>query len=97
MSRAFVKEDGDDVKPRVNFGLPSRRDPAFPAAAALALIEAARDGYTELAEEETGYKWGDPALHVHVQRLIDKESERPEAEQDRRFIQVAGRFLRYQA
>lgn len=95
MSRAFVKEDGDDVKPRVNFGLPSRRDPSFNAAAALALIEAARDGYTELAEEETGYKWGDPALHEHVQRLIDKEIERPEEEQDRRFIQVARRFLRY--
>jgi hypothetical protein len=95
MSRAFVKEDGDDVKPRINFGLPSRRDPSFNAAAALALLEAARDGYTELAEEETGYKWGDPALHEHVQRLIEKEQERPEAEQDRRFIQVARRFLRY--
>src|SRR5687767_8374376 len=95
MSRAFVKEDGDDVKPRINLGLPSRRDPSFNAAAALALIEAARDGYTELAEEETGYKWGDQALHEHVQRLIDKEQERPEAEQDHRFIQVARRFLRY--
>ena len=95
MSRAFVKEDGDDVQPRINFGLPSRRDPAFNAAAALALIEAARDGYTALAEAATGYKWGDPALHEHVQRLIEKESERPEAEQDRRFIQVARRFLRY--
>jgi hypothetical protein len=95
MSRAFVKEDGDDVKPRVNFGLPSRGDPAFNAAAALALVEAACDGYTELAEEQSGYKWGDPALHEYVQRLIDKEAERPEAEQDRRFIQVARRFLRY--
>jgi hypothetical protein len=95
MSRAFVKEDDGDAKPRINFGLPSRRDPGFPAAAALALIEAARDGYTELAEEETGYKWGDPALHSHVQRLIDKETERPDEEQDRRFIQVAQRFLRY--
>jgi hypothetical protein len=76
--------------------LPSRRHPTYPAAAALAMIEAARDGYTELAEEETGYKWGDPALHGHVQSLIEKESARPEAEQDRRFIQVARRFLRYQ-
>jgi hypothetical protein len=95
VSRAFVKEDGDDVKPRVHFGLPSRRDPAFNAAAALALLEAARDGYTELAEEATGYKWGDPALYEHVQHLIEKEEERSEAEQDRRFIQVARRFLRY--
>lgn len=96
MSRAFVKEDGDDVKPRVHFGLPPRRDPSFNAAAALVLIEAARDGYTELAEDATGYKWGDPALHPHVQRLIEKEERRPEAEQDRRFLQVARRFLRYQ-
>ena len=95
MSRAFVKEDGGEAKPRVNFGLPPRSDPGFIAAAALALIEAARDGYTELAEEATGYKWGDPALHEHVQRLIDKELERPEEEQDRRFVQVARRFLRY--
>ncbi len=95
MSRAFVKEDSDEVKPRVNFGLPSRRDPAFNAAASLALLEAARDGYVELAEEETGYKWGDPALHEHVQRLIEKEEERSEEEQDRRFIQLARRFLRY--
>ena len=95
MSRAFVKEDGDEVKPRVHFGLPSRRDPSFNAAAALALLEAARDGYLELAEEETGYKWGDQALHQHVQRLIDKELERSETEQDRRFIQLGHRFLRY--
>ncbi len=95
MSRAFVKEDGDEVKPRVNFGLPSPRDPGFPAAAALALLEAARDGYTDLAEDATGYKWGEPALHEHVQRLMEKEQERPEDEQDRRFIQVARRFLRY--
>ena len=96
MSRAFVKEDGEEPKPRVNFGLPSRRHPGFMAAAALAMIEGARDGYTELAEEETGYKWGDPALHEHVKRLISKEEEKPEPEQDRRFLQLARRFLAYQ-
>jgi hypothetical protein len=96
MSRAFVKEDADEVKPRVSFALPSRRSAGFNAAAALALIEAARDGYTELAEDATGYKWGDPALHEHVQRLLDQETEKPDDEQDRRYIQVARRFLRYQ-
>ena len=79
MSRAFVKEDGDEPKPRVNFGLPSRRHPGFMAAAALAMIEAARDGYTELAEEETGYKWGDPALHDHVKRLRQPGGRHPRA------------------
>ena len=95
MSRAFVKEDADEVKPRVNFGLPSRRSPNFNAAAAEALLQAARDGYTELAEEETGYKWGDSALHVHVQHIIDREAARPDAEQDRRLLQLGRRFLRY--
>jgi hypothetical protein len=66
------------------------------AAAVLAMLEAARDGYTELAEEETGYKWGDPALHDHVRRLIANEEAKPEDEQDRRFLQVARRFLTYQ-
>ncbi|HUP89628.1 MAG TPA: hypothetical protein VM100_09765 [Longimicrobiales bacterium] len=95
MSRAFVKEDDGDVKPRISFGLPSRRDRSFNSAAALALLEGARDGYTAEAEEATGYKWGDPHLHPHVQKLMDKELERPDDEQDRRFIQMARRFLRY--
>jgi hypothetical protein len=96
MSRAFVKEDDGDAKPRRHFGLPSPRDPAHPAASALALIEAARDGFTADAEEATGYRWGDSHLRPHVQKLMDKELERPEDEQDRRFIQMARRFLRHQ-
>ena len=95
MSRAFVKEDDGDVRPHRSFGLPPRTDRAYPAAAALALLEAARDGYTEDAEAATGYKWGEPHLHPHVRKLIEKEEARPEAEQDRRFIQVARRFLRH--
>ena len=95
MSRAFVKEDDGDAKPRRTFGLPSRRDRSYSAASALALIEAARDGYTEDAEEATGYRWGDPHLRPHVQKLMEKELERPEEEQDRRFIQMARRFLNH--
>lgn len=96
MSRAFVKEDDGDVKPRRSFGLPSRRDSSYNSAAALALLEAARDGYTADAEDATGYKWGDSHLHSHVQKLMEKELERPDDEQDRRFIQMARRFLSYQ-
>ena len=96
MSRAFVKEDNDDARPRRTFGLPSPRDPAHAAAAALALIEAARDGFTADAEEATGYKWGESHRRPHVQKLMDKELERPDEEQDRRFIQMARRFLRYE-
>jgi hypothetical protein len=91
MSRAFVKEDGNEA-PRY-FGLPDRYDPGYDAAAAFALIEAARDGETSLAEAETGYRWGDPQLHKHVQRLLDKELARAEAEQDTRLIRLARRFL----
>lgn len=95
MSRAFVKDDDSEVKPRRSFGLPSRRDRSYNAAAALAILEAARDGYVEDAEEATGYRWGDPALQSHVQKLMEKELERPEDEQDRRFIQMARRYLNY--
>ena len=94
MSRAFVKEDDGAARPRRQFGLPPRHDRSYDAAAALALLEAARDGYTEDAEVATGYRWGDPHLHSHVRKLMQKEEGRTEHEQDRRFIQVARRFLR---
>ena len=93
MSRAFVKDDDSDRTPRVHFGLPPREHPSFDAAAALALLEAARDGITEQAEEATGYRWGDPQLRPHVKRLLDKELDQPEEMQNRRFIQVARRYL----
>jgi hypothetical protein len=96
MSRAFVKEEDGEVGPKRTFALPPRRDRSYASAAALVLLEAARDGYTADAEEATGYKWGDSHLHPHVEKLMLKELERPEAEQDRRFIQMARRFLRYQ-
>lgn len=96
MSRAFVKEDDDDARPRRTFGLPPRSDRSFDAAAGLALLEGARDGFLADAEEATGYKWGEPHLRVQVQRLMDKELARPEDEQDHRFVQMARRFLRYQ-
>jgi hypothetical protein len=92
MSRAFVKEDGDHVPPG-RFGLPDRGDPRFDAAAAQALLEAARDANTESAEVATGYRWGEPRLHRHVRRILRQAEALPEEEQDRRFIRVARRFL----
>ena len=92
MSRAFVKEDG--AEPPRRFALPERRDPSYPAASALALLEAACDGETALAEDATGYRWGDPHLTPHVERLLEQELERPADEQNRRFIQVARRYVR---
>ena len=89
MSRAFVNEDAADG-PRRHFSLPLRDDPEFDAAAAAALLEAARDGATGDAEEATGYRWGDPRLHPHVTCIL----ERARRESDERLEQLAERFLR---
>ena len=89
MSRAFVNEDASGG-PRRRFSLPARDDPEFDAAAAAALLEAARDGATGDAEEATGYRWGDPQLHPHVARIL----ARAQQEGDERLEQLAQRFLR---
>lgn len=93
MSRAFVNEDAASEPPR-RFALPPVDDPAYDAAAAYAMLEAARDGDTKSAEDATGYRWGAAQLKPHVERLLEKERERPMADQDARLITVAKRFLR---
>jgi hypothetical protein len=94
MSRAFVREDAGDYVPELRFSLPPRDHPGYPAAAALALLDAAYAGQTSVGEAATGCRWGDPALVVEVRRVLEKEEGKPELEQDRRLIQVARRFLR---
>ena len=89
MSRAFVKEDSGDAAPRRNYGLPPRDDPGFDAAAAAALLVAARAGETASAELATGYYWGEPKLRPHVERIL----ERARAAGDERLEQLAERFL----
>lgn len=93
MSRAFVNEDAASEPPR-RFALPPVDDPGYAAAAAFAMLEAARDGDTRSAEDATGYRWGSSELDPHVRRLLEKERERPVAEQDSRLMTVARRFLR---
>jgi hypothetical protein len=90
MSRAFVNEDAGGSAPRRHYGLPDREDPGFDAAAAAALLEAARAGETAAAEEATGYYWGEPKLHAHVRRIL----ARAQGEGDERLEQLARRFLR---
>jgi hypothetical protein len=90
MSRAFVNEDAGGGAPRRGFGLPPRDDPAFDAAAAEALLEAARDGETESAELATGYYWGEPRLRDHVRQIL----LRARANGDDRLEQLAERYLR---
>ena len=89
MSRAFVKEDSGEPGPRRSYGLPPRDDPGFDAAAADALLEAARAGETASAEQATGYYWGAPKLRPHVERIL----ERARAAGDERLEQLARRFL----
>lgn len=90
MSRAFVNEDAGGALPRRNYHLPPREDPAFDRAAAQALLEAARVGETESAEQATGYWWGEPRLHGFVREIL-AEAVR---DGDDRLEQVARRFLR---
>jgi hypothetical protein len=90
MSRAFVTEDAGDGGPIRDFGLPPRDAPDFDAAAASALLEAARVGETGAAERATGYYWGEPRLRGEVERVL----ERARRAHDERLIQLAERFLR---
>jgi hypothetical protein len=90
MSRAFVNEDSGSRPSGRRFVLPSRTDPAFDAAAARAILDAAREGDTAAAEEATGYYWGEPRLVPHVERILAAAR----ADQDERLIQLAERWLR---
>lgn len=88
MSRAFVKEDGDDAAPR--YSLPPGDDAGFPRAAARALLIGANNGDTASAEEATGHLWGDPALIGPMRQLLAEAIERG----DDRTEVLAERFLR---
>ena len=90
MSRAFVNEDAGSSTPKRDYALPPRDDPGYDAAAAAALLEAARAGETASAEDATGYYWGEQRLHPHVRRLL----ARAESAGDDRLVQLAERFLR---
>jgi hypothetical protein len=90
VSRAFVGENEQWGDPEYRIALPSRDDPGFDAAAAEALLEAARVGQTGAAEAATGYYWGEPRLHDEVRRIL----ERARRDKDDRLEQLAERFLR---
>jgi hypothetical protein len=89
MSRAFVNEDAGGGGPRRDFHLPDRDDPGYDRAAASALLEAARVGETAVAEEATGYRWGEPRLASHVKRIL-RDAEKSG---DERLEQLARRYL----
>jgi hypothetical protein len=88
MSRAFVNEDAGGG-PKKDYHLPPRDDPEFDKAAARVLLEAARTGETDAAEEATGYRWGEPRLAPFVRDVLKEAS----AAGDERLEQLARRFL----
>jgi hypothetical protein len=89
MSRAFLRDDAEGEMPRRNYDLPERDDPGYDAAAARALLEAARVNETQLAERATGYYWGEAALRPYVSKILVEA----ELAGDDRLEQVARRFL----
>ena len=87
MSQAFVNEDAEGSEP--TYVLPKRDDPGFDEAAAWALIEGADEGDSRSAELATGYKWGEPKLRRHVERIL----ARAQQQGDERLEQLSRRFL----
>ena len=87
MSRAFVNEDAEG--PEHIYTLPDRDDPDFDQAAAWALIEGWNQGDTHGAQRATGYKWGEPKLRPHVEKILAHAVDR----KDERLEQLARRFL----
>jgi hypothetical protein len=87
MSRAFVKEDTGG--PERRYTLPPRTDPGYDAAAAWALLEGANAGDSYSAELATGYRWGEPILKPHVEKILDEAR----AQGNERLQQLAERFL----
>ncbi len=88
MSRAFVNEDAHEPEPR--YVLPPRDDPGYDEAAASALLEGANVGNSYSAEQATGYQWGEPRLHPHVRRLMERFRDAG----DERMVTLAERFLK---
>jgi type IV pilus biogenesis protein CpaD/CtpE len=90
MSRAFAPKDDPPDPPAATYSLPGRDDAGYDAAAAAALLQGARIADTATAEVATGYRWGEPRLRRHVEKILELAI----ASGDERLEQVAGRFLR---
>ena len=57
---------------------------------AWALIEGANEGNSRSAELATGYKWGEPKLVPHIEKILARARE----EKDERTEELAERFLK---
>jgi hypothetical protein len=70
--------------------LPPADDPAFPEAAARALLQGANEGDSGTAETATGHVFGDPRLVGIVRQILKSARE----DRNDRLEQLAERFLR---
>ena len=89
----YLMVGGDRLELLAAAGYPEERLDAWrllPLDAQVPVSEAARTGDTGSAEMATGYYWGERALRVHVERIL----ERARREGDDRLEQLAERFLR---
>jgi hypothetical protein len=89
MSRAFVKEDGNEGGAN-RYPLPPRADPGYQLASAKALLQGADVGDTAGAEAATGFYWGDPILVPQIERILMEARE----DGNERLETLAERFLR---
>jgi len=89
MSRAFVGEHDSWGDPGYRVSLPPRDDPGFDAAAAEAILEAARAGQTGSAEMATGYYWGEKRLSGEVSKILEKAR----TANDERLVELCERYL----
>jgi hypothetical protein len=89
MSRAFVNEDAEGREPERRYSLPDRDHPSYDEAAAWALLEGADAGDSMSAEAATGYRWGEPSLRPHVEKILAWAR----AHGNDRMEQLAERFL----
>ena len=88
MSRAFVREDREDLPP--DYRLPDPDSAYFDEACAWALITGADEGDSRSAEIATGCRWGESRLVPHIRAIL----ARAEREDQLRVAQLCRRFLR---
>ncbi len=88
MSRAFTKEDREDLPP--DHRLPEPGTAYYDEACAWALLTGADEGDSRSAEAATGCRWGEPRLVPHIRAILADA----EAKDQTRVAQLCTRFLR---
>lgn len=88
MSRAFTREDREEVPP--DYRLPEPGTDYYDEACAWALLTGADEGDSRSAEIATGCRWGEPRLVPHIRAILADVEVKDQA----RVAQLCRRFLR---